>query len=137
MAIESHTARANIFKEFYDLLRVNLVTPNVKVTNSFVDDIVEMPQVVIHAPQLPRQRNAFGTTVGAYDRSGNFEIDIFAKKMQTVVELVDDVENTIFSNLGDISVQNVQLGDSSSASIEVGGFQVHVITIPIAFKFSR
>lgn len=137
MAITTTTARADIFKEFYAVLDGNLTTSPVKVTNAFVDDIAAMPQVVIGAPQLPRQRNAFGATPAAYDRSGDFEIDVYGRKMQEVVELVDDVETTIYDNLGSLSVQNIVLGDSSPASIEVGGKQVHIITIPIAFNFRR
>jgi len=135
MAITSNTARADIFKEFRAVIFDN--TTGVKVTNSFVDNITQMPQVVINAPQLPRNRNAFGTTPGAYNRDGEFEIELFATKMQNLVELVDIVEDAIYSNLGSISVQNISLGDSTPASIEVGGKYVHTMVIPVAFTFRR
>lgn len=137
MAITSSTARADIFKEFLTTIRDNIATPGVKITNAFVDDIAQMPQIVINAPMMPRTRNAFGTTAGAYDRSGEFDIEVYGVKMKDVVELVDDVENTIFTNLGTLSVQNISLGDSSPADIDVGGKSVHIIVIPVAFKFVR
>jgi hypothetical protein len=137
MAITSATARADIFKEFYAVVKNNISTTGVKVTSAFVDDTTEIPQVVVHAPMLPRQINAFGTTPGAYDRSGELDIEVYGNTMKEVVELLDDVENTLFTNLASISVQNVQLGDSSPAQIEVGGKNVHVFVIPIAFKFVR
>lgn len=137
MAITSSTARADIFKEFYAVVKNNLSTSGVKITSSYVDDLTQLPQIVINPPMLPRNRSAFGTTAEAYDRSGEFEIEVYAKSMKAVVELVDDVENTIFSNLTSLSVQNVRLGDSSPAQIEQSGSFIHVIIIPVAFKFRR
>jgi hypothetical protein len=137
MAITSSTARADIFKEFYAVVKNNITTTGVKVTSAFVDDTAEIPQIVVNAPMLPKNRNAFGTTPGAYDRSGEIDIEVYGGSMKQVVELVDDVENTLFTNLGSVSVQNIQLGDSTTAQIELGGKFIHVIVIPIAFKFVR
>jgi hypothetical protein len=137
MAITSTTARADIFKEFFSVIKTNLTTPNVKVTNSFVEDVAEIPQVVINPPSLPRNRLAFGTATGAYDRSGDLEIEVYGNSTKQVVELLDDVENAIFSNLSDLSVQNIEIGEGSIATIESGGKQVRVIVIPLAFKFVR
>ena len=135
MAVNSTTARADIFKEFLSVIKTHLTTSGVKVTNALVKDTSQFPQIVINAPQMPRSRLTFGTT--AYDRSGDIEIEVYAKKMKDVVELVDDVENTIFTHLSSLSVQNISLGDSTPATIDVGGTSVHVIVIPVAFKFVR
>lgn len=135
MAINSSTARADIFKEFLAVIKDNITTPNVKVTNAFVDEVTQMPQVVIDAPGMPRQRLSFGTS--SYDRSGDFEINIFAKTMKGCVELVDDVENAIFSNLDSLSVQNVQVGDSEPAHFELNNQYIHNIVIPVSFTFKR
>jgi hypothetical protein len=135
MAINSTTARADIFKEFRDVLNTN--TTNVKVTNAFVNDVATLPQIVINPAAMGRERNAFGTTVGAYNRDGTIEIEIFAKKMQTMVELVDEVEQIINNNLDSLGVQNISIGSSSSASIDVGGDQVHTMVVPIDFMFRR
>lgn len=135
MAINKTTARADIFKEFLAVVKANITTTGVKVTNAFVDDIAQLPQVVIDAPSVPRDRLTFGTTY--YKRDGSFEINIFAKTMKGCVELVDDVENAIFSNLDSISVQNVTVGDSSPSHFELGGGFVHNIIIPISFNLRQ
>ena len=137
MAITSSTARADIFKEFYSVIKNNLSTSGVKVTNAYVDSIAQMPQVVIHAPSLPKQRARFGTSALAYDRDGDIEIEIFATTMKQLVELVDDVENTVFSNLSSISVENVQVGESTDATFELSGSHVRVMLLPFAFQFKR
>ena len=80
MAINSSTARADIFKEFRAVINDN--TTNVKVTNAFVNDEAQLPQIVLNAPSMVRERNAFGTTVQSYNRDGEFDIEIFATKMQ-------------------------------------------------------
>lgn len=135
MAINTSTARADIFKEFLAVVKDNITTSGVKVTNSYVDDDTAFPQVVIGAPTLPRNRAAFGTST--WDRSGDFEINIYAKTMKSCVELVDDVESAIFSNLDDISVQNVSVGDGSPAHFESAAGMVHNIVLPMSFSFKR
>ncbi len=137
MAISTNTARADIFKEFYAVIKNNLTTTGVKVTNSYVDDETQLPQIVIHPPTLPRSRLAFGVESGAYDRSGDLEIEVIAKKTKDVVELYDDVEHAIFSNLGQLSVQNVHAGDGNVGSFEIGGVTANIMTIPIGFSFKR
>jgi len=137
MAITVTTARADIFKEFLSVIKTNLSTSGVKVTNAFVNDTAQFPQIVINAPSLPRTREAFGTETKAYNRDGELEIEVFAVTTKAVVELVDDVENAIFSHLDSLSVQNISLGESSVGQIDVGGTSVRVIVIPIAFTFSR
>lgn len=137
MAITSSTARADIFKEFYSVIKNNLSTSGVKVTNAFVDDVAELPQVVIHAPSLPKNRARFGTSNLAYDRDGEVEVEVFATNMQALVELVDDVENTVFSNLSSITVENVQVGESTDATFELTGKNVRVMLLPFSFQFKR
>lgn len=137
MAINSNTARADIFKEWMDVLKTNLTTSGVKITNAFVDDTAQLPQVVIHAPSLPKERARFGTSNLAYNRDGDIEIEVFAKKMKNLVELVDDVENTIFSNLDSLNVENVQVGESDDASFESAGTTVRVMLLPFSFQFKR
>jgi len=135
MAINTNTVRADIFKEFYKVIKDNITTPNVVVTNALVDDIKKMPQVVIDAPSISHKREGFGNKY--YDRSGDFEINIYATKMKDVVELVDDVENAIFSNLGSLSVQNLSIDDSDIMHFQSGGQFVHSITLPMTFTFKR
>lgn len=135
MAINSSTARGDIFKEFRAVIVDNIATPGVKVTNAFVDDVAEFPQVVINAPSLPRERDSFGTV--NYKRDGEIEIEIFATKMKSVVELVDDVENAILSNLDDLSVQNINIGSSTNASFQLSQSTIHTLVIPISFIFRR
>jgi len=133
MAITSTTARADLFKEVYALLNGSLATAGVTVADAFSDDIADSLQIVINAPIMPRKKLGFEV----YDRSGSIELEVYGPKMQSVVELHDDIENTIFSNLTSLSVQNVELGESSPAQIESGGNYVHVIVIPISFHFIR
>jgi len=137
MAINTTTARADIFKEFYAVIKDNILTTGVKVTNSYVDDETQLPQIVIHPPTLPRSRLAFGVESGAFDRSGDMEIEVIAKKTKDVVELYDDVEQAIFGNLDDISVQNVHAGDGSVGNFTIGGVSANIMTIPIGFTFKR
>lgn len=137
MAVNVTTARADIFKEFLSVIKTNLTTSGVKVTNAFVNDTNQFPQIVVNAPVLPRTREAFGSESKAYKRDGELEIEVYATTMKGVVELVDDVENAIFTHLDSLSVNNVSLGDSSVGQIEVGGTNVRVIVIPVAFTFSR
>ena len=136
MAINSSTARADIFKEFRAVIKDNILN-NVKVTNSFVDDVAVLPQVVISSPMLGRERNAFGTEPNSYIRDGELDIEIFASTTQTMTELVDEVESSIYNNLSELSVQNIEFGTSTPALIEVGGKMVKTYVIPVSFMFRR
>lgn len=137
MAITNSTARADIFKEWYAVIKDNLNTSGVKITNAFVDDTTQIPQVVVHAPALPRNRARFGTSEFAYDRDGEIEVEVYGNTMQQLVELVDDVENAVFSNLTDLSVNNVQVGESDDGSFELEGKTVRVMILPFSFQFKR
>lgn len=137
MAISSTTARADIFKEWLALIKTNLTTSGVKITNAYVDDISSMPQIVINSPSLPRNREAFGTSSLAYNRDGEIEIEVFARSMKELVELVDDVENTIFSNMGSLGVTDIALGDSTDGSFDKSGKTVRVMLLPFSFKFKK
>jgi hypothetical protein len=133
MAINSTTARADIFKEFRDVLNTN--TTNVKVTNAFVNDVAVLPQIIINPAAMGRERQRFGTASDSYNRDGSIDIEIFAKKMQTLVTLADEVEQIITDNLDSLTVHNISIGASTSASIEVGSGQVHTITVPVSFMY--
>lgn len=135
--VNSTTARADIFKEFLAVIKNNITTPNVKVTNAFVDSYDRIPQVVVHAPSLPKSRARFGTSPLAYDRDGDIDVEIYAKSMQQLVELVDDVENAVFSNLDSLSVQNVQVGEGTDGNFELTGKTVRVMPLPFSFQFKR
>ena len=137
MVITNSTAKADIFKEFYAVIDTNITTTGVTITNAFIDDTASFPQVVVHPPKVPRAREAFGTETKSYNRAGGIDIEVFAGSMKNCVLLHYDVENAIFSNLSDLGVQNVEVGDSSDVNIQVGGKTVHGLLIPISFKFSR
>lgn len=134
MAINSSTARADIFKEFRAVINDNIAN-NVKVTNAFVNDVAVLPQIVINPVVLPRARFKLGVEAEAYNRDGSVDIEVFASKNQTLVELADEVDMIIHTNLSTLGVQNISVGSSTSASLEVGGKQVHTMTIPISFMY--
>lgn len=133
MAVNSTTARADIYKELYALLNTTLATPNVIISDSFSEDIADSVQVVLNPPVMPKTKMGFEL----YDRSGTIEIDIYGPKMQSVIELHDDIENTIFSNLTSLSIQTPQLGDSTVGEIQLSGKNIHTVTIPLSFTFIR
>lgn len=135
MTVNSNTARADIFKEFLKVIKDNLTTTGVKITNAFVDDVAEFPQIVINPPIMARERHSFGTST--YKRDGEIDIEIYASTTKAVVELYDDVENTIFSNLNLLSTQNIQTGDSSIVNIDVGGKTIKGLVIPLSYMFRR
>lgn len=137
MAITSTTARADIFKEFLAVIKDNISTTGVKVTNAFVDDVEKIPQVVVHAPSLPKSRARFGTSNFAYDRDGEIEVEIYANSMKQLVELVDDVENAVFSNLSSLSVENVQVGEGADGNFDLTGKTIRVMPLPFGFQFKR
>lgn len=136
MAITLATARADIFKEFRAVI-VNNISGGVKVTNAFVDDVAQFPQVVINAPVLPRTRKSFGKETKSYDRSGNIDIEVYATTTKNAIILHDEVEEAIFNNLSDLTVQNISVGDSSLANIPLDGKTIRGFVIPVDFKFSR
>lgn len=137
MAITSSTARADIFKEFYSVVKNNLSTTGVKITNAFVEDVAQLPQIVIKAPSLPKRHTRFGTNALSYDRDGEIELEVYARTMQELVELVDDLENTIFSNLASLSISNLSLGESNDGTFELSGKSVRVMLLPFSFQFRR
>jgi hypothetical protein len=133
MAINSTTARGDIVKEFVDLLTSELTTTTV--ATDFSEDVTELPIVVVGVPQLPRKILGFGGEM--YDRSGPINIDIYANTMKDVLNLTDAVEDAIFSNKSSLGVHNIQLGESTPGTVEVGDKVVYVITLPFDFKFMR
>ena len=136
MVVNSTTARADVFKEIYKVLKDNVTTSGVTFTNSFVDDIAKVPQVVVQAPTMPKKRETFGTTP-IYNRDGEIEIEVYAKTMKDSMQLLDDVENTLIVNKGLLSVQNIQIEDSVDAKIMLGSKVVHAFMLPISFTFRR
>jgi len=137
MVITSTTARADIFKEFYSIIKANITTSGVKVTNAFVDDVTVLPQIVIHAPSLPKSRESFGTNALSYNRDGDIEVEVYAANMQALVELVDDVENSVFANLSSFGVTDIILGDSNDGTFELQAKSVRVMLLPFSFKFKK
>ena len=133
MAVNSSTARGDIFKEFYALIKSN--TSGVKTTNAFVDDIAVMPQIVVNMPVLPRNRETFGTTT--YDRSGEIDVEIYGTSMKQLTLLIDEIDDLIFNNLDQLSVQNIKLGESTIGSFDMNAKTVHTFTLPFSFTFKR
>lgn len=134
MAINRNSVRADIFKELRAVIKDNILTQGVKVTGSWTEDSGNLPEVVISTPNVPRIKEAFGTESPAYLRDGSVDIEIFAKTKKSLIELYDDVEQAIFNNLDDLTLQKINLGESSDASFELLGKMVHTITVPITFK---
>lgn len=126
-------ARSTIFKEFYALLKSEL---DVTVTNRLIYEGDKVPQVVVNAPQLPRQRECFGAESRAYNRDGELEIGIYAATTKEVVELLDLVEEVIFDNLDSFSVGNITVGTSTVADIPLTAKVVRGYILPVAFKFT-
>jgi len=118
------------------VIRDNIVTSGVKITNSYVDDYTELPQVVIEVPLTPRDRMGFGSN-GITDFSGNIEVHLIAGSTKEVSLLADDVENSIFTNLDDLSVCNLRLGESPIGNIEIGGKNARILTLPLSFVLKR
>ncbi len=135
MTVNSNTARADIFKEFYAVINSNIITNGVKITNAFVNDIAEFPQIVVNPPIMGRERHSFGTST--YKRDGEIDIEIYANTTKAAVELYDEVENLIFSNLDSLSVKNINAGDSNVVNIDVSGKTVKGLTIPLSYMFRR
>lgn len=132
MVINSSTARGDIFKEFYSIIKTAFT--DVKVTSAFVEDTAQIPQIVVHPPTLPRIREEFGTI--NYKRDGIIEIEVYHKSVKDLVQLFDELEETILSS-SDLSVQNLRVGDSTIASFDLLGKRVHVMVLPIGFMFRR
>jgi len=136
MAITISTRRADIFKEFLAVIRDNIVTSGVKTTNAFVDDNTVIPQIVIEVPKSPRERQGFSQN-GITDYSGTIEIQLIAATTKDVSLLADDVENAIFSNLDQLSIYNLRLGEGTVASVEVGGTNARTLALPLSFMLKR
>lgn len=132
MVINSTSARGDIFKEFYSVIKNTF--PGIKVTNAFVEDIAQIPQIVVNVPTLPRNRQEFGTV--NYNRDGIIEIEIYHNSVKDLTILLDQLEATILTSTA-ISVQNIRIGDSTIASFDLLGKRVHVIVLPIGFMFRR
>lgn len=137
MTINSNTARADIFKEFIKVLKDNLSTSGVQITDQFSDDPVNMPQIVVGTPLLPRIRHGFGTPSRSYIRDGSMAIEIYTTNTPDALKLADDVDNTLITHQGELGVQNLALGDSDATPIELGASQIVTMTIPITFMFRR
>lgn len=134
MAINNNSIRSDILKEFRAVIKNNLVTSGVKVTVSFTQDDANLPEVVISTPSVPRVKEAFGTDSVAYLRDGSIDIELFATTKKSLTELFDDVEQAIFNNLDELSVQKVELGESNDVSFDLDGKTVHTVALPISFK---
>lgn len=138
MVIDSTKPREGIFKEFYDVVKNNITTSGVLVTNNFTNSVAQLPQIVIDMPKVGRSREAFGTSSVGYNRDGDIEIMVYDSTVQGVVQLVDDVENAIFSNLSSFGVTNVSIGQESEIGrFELAAKQVKFIILPITFKFKK
>ena len=127
--INQNTARADIFKEFYDLIKDKI--SGLMVTVSFVDEESKLPQLVINAPTLPRLKE----TYDRYNRSGDIEIDIYAKSIKTLTNIYDEVESLIISNKLNLSVQSISINESTLATIQLSQKQVHTKTMTVSFTF--
>jgi len=136
MAINNATIRADIFKELRAVIKNN-ISSTVKVTNAFVDDIAQFPQVIIHSPIVPRERQSMGTESKSYNRNGSIDIEVYAKDTKSAILLHDEVEEILFNNQNSISLQNISIGDSSMVNIDVGGKIVRGFVIPLNFMYSR
>lgn len=137
MTINSSTSRADIFKEFIKVLKDNLTTTGVQITDQFSNDPVNMPQIVVGSPLMPRIRNGFGTNSNSYIRDGSMAIEIYTTNTPDAIKLADDVDNTLITHQDELGVQNLALGDSDATPIEMGASQIVTITIPITFMFRR
>ena len=134
MAITTSTARADIFKEIYALVKSKAPSGTI-VANSYPDKLTTDKMIVVNPPEMPRTINGFGG--GTYDRSGSLDIEVYAKNTKDAVELLDSVEHIIFNNLASISVQNVQAGESTMAYVDFGTKTLKGFVLPLSFKFVR
>lgn len=136
MAITTSTRRADIFKQLYAVIKDNVVTVGVKITNAFVDSYTEIPQVVVNIPQTQRTREGFSTS-GVSDYSGTIEVDLIAGSTKDLALLADDVENAVFSNLASLDLQSLDLGDGTIGALDVGGKSARIMTLPFSFMLKR
>lgn len=113
----------DIFKEFYALIKDNISNFDGAVTSSFINENNKpnkkiMPQIVVHAPVVPRAGETMGN--GLWNRNGHITIEILAFSSRETKELVEQVDEIVFNNLGSLSVQKVDLEVDDSISTMVG-----------------
>lgn len=135
MVINSTTARGDILKEFIAVIKANLVTTGVKVTNSFVNDEAKLPQIVVGIPQMGKMPLTYNR--GMFDRSGTIDIEVLHTTTKDLTQLYDDLEQAIDLNSSDLGVQSFSIGSSSEADIEVGSVMARGLVMPISFKLVR
>lgn len=130
MALNENNLRSDISKLYITTIKSNLTTNGVKVTNKFVDDVSELPQVVVHTPRVGRRPK----TAGLSNRSGTVDIEVFAKTHKQLNELLDEVEALLDANISEQYMYDIDFGESSDTSFNVGDTLIHSAFIPVIFK---
>ena len=131
MALTERTLRSDLFKYFLTRIKTNLTTPNVKVTNSFVNDEAALPQVVISIPNVQKNRARFGTGTTVYDFEMTIDISIYTKKAQTLSELLDEVQAILYEHCLSEDIRDIQIGSSNDLYFQNEGINVHAQTLPL------
>jgi len=131
MVVNSSTARADILKEFYNLIKTNI--NGVTVTVAYVDDLGSIPQIVVNTPKLPKNIDTFDL----YNRSGSIDIEIYSSSIKSLTNIIDEVEDLLFTNKNSLGVQSLTVGDGSIASVDLTQKRIHTVTLPFSFRFKR
>lgn len=126
----------DIYKDF-----VSVIKPvrGFKVVQAFINDFLEdtskkfVNQIVVTPPSLPANNYSFDTT--SYKGDSSIVIEIYASTMKNAVLGYDTVFSKILSNRNNFIVTIDNFGDAESTSINAGGSNIYIFTIPIYFKF--
>ena len=126
----------DIYKDFVSVIKP---VTGFKVVQAFINDFVEdnnkkfVNQIVITPPSLPANNYSFDTT--SYKGDSSIVIEIYASTMKNAVLAYDIVFNKILSNRNNFMVTIDNIGDAESTSVNAGGSNIYIFTIPVYFKF--
>lgn len=123
--------RTDLYKELYSILSNNLTLVN-EVSAQNPDVELNKPAVVLSMPSLDRMSERFNN---GDSQNGTMEVEIIALTVEDTLKVADEVENVIYNNKSNFTVDDFNLGESNVVPIDVAGGFYYSYIIPVEFIY--
>lgn len=125
--------RETVFKEFYSLFKANITA---KVTPAFINNVSEIPQVVVMKPKMDKIPYTHGDSP-EYNRDGFLVVDVIATSSKALSQLTFEVEELIFLNLSTFSGRRMKLSDGEEGRLDVGDETAYIKTLTFDYIYRQ
>lgn len=131
VTITNSNLRANIFETLYDSIKAeNLLSGEVTVTASYVDDDTKLPQIVINPADVGEDSYSFDRTYGS--KTILVIIDIYTNKKKHL----DQITDGLYVVIKDLGAQGISLvsWNESTAFESPNNQKVHLKSVSVEFR---